>query len=50
VVIIKDENTKYMEFITTGGFQQHYISIREKLKGRKEYLQTGIQLCIYVKT
>jgi len=50
VIIIKDENTKYMELITTGGLQQHYISNREKLRGRKEYLQTANHLCIYVKT
>lgn len=41
-----------MEFITTGGLQQHYISNREKLK-RKEgvlYLQTATHVCIYVNT
>ena len=37
MIVIKDENTKYMEFITTGGLEQHYISNRDKLRDRKEY-------------
>jgi len=48
--MIKDENTTYVEFITTGGLQQYYISNREKLRDRKEYLQNATHLCIYVKT